>query len=63
MLANILYANDYDEDTFLALGITLFNPNDSDNDVYQKLSQLQELCATCRQTPADELNEITLILL
>ncbi len=62
-LANTLYANDYDEDNFLAPGITLFNPTDSDNDVYQKLSQLQELCATCGQTPADELNELTLILL
>ncbi len=42
-LAHTLYANDYDEDNFLVSGITIFNPTDSDNDVYQKLSQLQEL--------------------
>ncbi len=63
MLANILYANDYNEDEFLVPGITIFNPIDSDNDVHQKLLQLQELCVTCGQTPADELNENTLMLL
>ncbi len=62
-LAHTLYANDYDDDNFLVSGITIFNPTDSDNDVYQKLSQLQELCATCGSTPADELNEMTLRLL
>ncbi len=55
-LADILFVNDYDEDDFLASGITLFN-------VYQKLLQLQELCATCGQTPSDELNQETLLAL
>ncbi len=55
--------NDYDEDDFLVSGITLFNTFDSDNDVHLKVLQLQELCAICRQTPADELNQDTLILL
>ncbi len=62
-LAEILFLNDYDEDNFLAPGITLFNVFDSDNDVHLKMLQLQELCATCGQTPADELNQDTLILL
>ncbi len=54
---------DYNEDELLVRGINLFNPFDSDNDVIQKLLQLQELCATCGQTPADELDQQTLLLL
>ncbi len=62
-LAEVLFGTDYDEDDFLVRGINLFNPFDSDNDVTQKLLQLQELCATCGQTPADELDQQTLLLL
>ncbi len=54
-LANILFATDYDEADLLTEGINMFSPNDSNNDVIQKLLQLQELCGTCGQTPADEL--------
>ncbi len=62
-LANILFARDYDEDDLLTEGISLFSPHDSDNDVIQKLVQLQELCMTCGQTPADKLDQQTLALL
>ncbi len=53
MLANILFARDYDEADLLIEGISLFSPNDLDNDVIQKLLQMQELCGTSGQTPAD----------
>ncbi len=60
---NILFARDYDEADLLTSGISLFSPNDLDNDVIQKLLQMQELCRTCGQTPADELTPHTLALL
>ncbi len=41
----------------------MFSSHDSDNDVIQKLFQMQELCTTCGQTPAVELNQQTLALL
>ncbi len=63
MLANILFARDYDEADLLTGGINLFSPHDSDNNMIQKLFQMQELCRTCGQTPADELNQQTLALL
>ncbi len=44
MLADILLAHDYDEADVLTGGINLFSPNDSDNDMIQKLQQMQELC-------------------
>ncbi len=63
-MAEILFATDYDEGgDLLADGINLFSPHDSDNDVMQKLFQMQELCAICGQIPADELNQQTLALL
>ncbi len=62
-MANILFAMDYDEGDLLTRDINLFSPRDSDNDVIQKLLQFQELCATCGQTPADELDQQTLLLL
>ncbi len=60
---DILFATDYDEADLLTGGINLFSPHDSDNDVIQKLFQMQKLCTTCGQTPADELNQQTLALL
>ncbi len=63
MLANILFATDYDESDLLTDGINLFSPHDSDNDAIQKLVQMQELCGTCGQTPADKFNLQTLALL
>ncbi len=62
-MAEILFATDYDENNLLARNINLFSPHDSDINVSQKLLQLQELCATCGQTPADELDQQTLALL
>ncbi len=56
-LADILFVTDYDENNLLARNINLFSPHDSDNDMIQKLLQLQELCVTCGQTPADELTQ------
>ncbi len=63
LLADILFSYDYDESYLVADDIHLFSPNDSDNDVIQKLQQVQELCGVCRMTPADELNQQTLVLL
>ncbi len=62
-LANILFATDYDDADLLTGGINLFSPHDSDNDVIQKLLEIQELCGTCGQPPADKLNQQPLALL
>ncbi len=62
-LAGVLFSMDYDEDDSLMQGISLFSPDDSDNDVNLKLMQLQELCAVCGWTPADELDQNTKLLL
>ncbi len=62
-LANILFTTDYDDADLLTEGINLFSPNDSVNDVIQKLLQIQELCITCGQTQANELTQQTLALL
>ncbi len=62
-LAGVLFSMDYDEDEFLTLGINLFSPDDSDNDVNLKLMQLQELCVICWRMPADELDQHTSLLL
>ncbi len=62
-LADILFSYDYDESNLVADGIHLISPNDSDNDVIQKLQQMQELCGVCGVTPDDELNQQTLVLL
>ncbi len=61
--AEILFTYDYDKADLLTEGIHLFSPNDSDNDVIQKLQQMQELCGECGVTPANELNLQTLVLL
>ncbi len=44
-LVVILFSHDYDESHLVADGIHVFSPNDSDNDVIQKLQQMQELCS------------------
>ncbi len=62
-LVDILFSNDYDESHLGADGIRVFSPNDSDNDVIQKLQQMQELCGMCGVTPGDELNQQTLVML
>ncbi len=62
-LAEMMFDLDYDEDEFLTPGINLFSPFDSDNDVILKLLQLREVCATCGQMPADELDQQTSPLL
>ncbi len=41
----------------------MFSPHDSDNDVMQKLRQMQELCTICGATLGDELNQQTLTVL
>ncbi len=58
-----MYAHDYDESNLLTPGIRLFDQYDSNNDVMQKLQQMQDLCTTCGVTPADELNQQTLAVL
>ncbi len=58
-LADTLYAHDYDESNLLAPEICMFSQYDLNNDAMQKLQQMQELCATCGVTPADELNQQT----
>ncbi len=62
-MAEILFRHDYDEGNLLTANIKLFSVNDSDNDMAQKLQQLQALCVTCGRTPADELKQPTLVLL
>ncbi len=41
----------------------MFGQYDSNNDVMQKLQQMQDFFATCRATPSDELNQQTLAVL
>ncbi len=62
-LADILYAHHYDESNLVAESIHVFSPHDSNNDMMQKLQQMQDLCATCGVTPGDELNQQTLTVL
>ncbi len=47
----------------MAEGIHVFSLHNSNNDVMQKLQQMQDLCATCGVTPANELNQQTLAAL
>ncbi len=62
-LAEILYAHNYNESNLVAPDIRMFSRHDLNNDVMQKLWQMQELCTTCGVTPADELNQQTLAVL
>ncbi len=62
-LEDILFLHDYDESHLVAEGIRVFSLHDSDNDMMQKLQQMQELRAICRATPGDELNQQTLTVL
>ncbi len=62
-LAEVLYVHDYDESNLLVAEIHVFHQYNLNNDVMQKLQQMQDLCATCGMTPADELNQQTLAVL
>ncbi len=62
-LVDILFLHDYNESFLVAEGIRVFSLHDSDNDLIQKLRQMQELCTICGVTPGDELNQQTLTVL
>ncbi len=62
-LVEIFAAHNYDESNLLTPGIHVFGRYDSNNNMMQKLQQMQDLCATCGATPADELTQQTLPVL